>query len=187
MPTNPGKSLITLPSMTMKAGMTQRNSSNQSRLSLHLKASRKRPTGEWKDLRKPSSSNTRKSTEAKFLVTKNVNSISLERNEEEENNKMDETPDNTKMPIKTEMPVREAEIINEAKNEAGNELIKTHENDEAVEAYGSQPVAYYLKHKINEKLIKGLVKNNRFNNSLPGTQVGKKKGKAYKVTWRTCL
>ncbi|GKD73077.1 hypothetical protein Tco_1331359 [Tanacetum coccineum] len=119
--------------------------------------------------------------EAKFLVTKNVNSISLARNEEEENNKTDETPDNTKMPIETEMPVRKAEAMNEAKNEARNKSIKTHENDKAVEAPGSQPVAYYLKHKINEKLIKGLVKNNRFNNSLSGTRVGKKKGKAYKV------
>ncbi|GKA37087.1 hypothetical protein Tco_0723652 [Tanacetum coccineum] len=181
MPTNPGKSLITLPSMTMKAGMTQRNSSNQSRLSLHLKASRKRPTGEWKDLRKPSSSNTRKSTEAKFLVTKNVNSISLARNEEEEDNKTDETPDNTKMPAKTEIPVRKAEAINGDENGAGNESIKTPKNDEAVKASISQPVAYYWKHKINEKLIKRLVENNRFNNSLSGTRVGKKKGKAYKV------
>ncbi|GJZ57028.1 MAK10-like protein [Tanacetum coccineum] len=119
--------------------------------------------------------------EAKFPVTKNVNSISLARNEEEENNMTDETPDNTKMPTEIEMPVREAEAMNGAENGAGNESIKTPENDEAVEASGSQPVAYYLKHKINEKLIKGLVKNNRFNNSLSGTRVGKKKGKAYKV------
>ncbi|GKB96909.1 MAK10-like protein [Tanacetum coccineum] len=125
--------------------------------------------------------------EAKFPVTKNVNSISLARNEEEENNNTDETPDNIKMPTKTEMPVRKTEAMNGAKNGAGNESIKTPKNDEAVEAFGSQPVTYYLKHKINEKLIKGLVKNNRFNNSLSRTQVGKKKRKAYKVlpggTW----
>ncbi|GKB97158.1 MAK10-like protein [Tanacetum coccineum] len=119
--------------------------------------------------------------EAKFHVTKNVNSISLVRNEEEENNMMDEIADNTKMPTKIEMTVREAEAMNGAKNGARNESIKTPENDEEVEAYGSQPVVYYLKHKINEKLIKGLVKNNRFNNSLSGTRVGKKKGKAYKI------
>ncbi|GKA97541.1 hypothetical protein Tco_0825435 [Tanacetum coccineum] len=119
--------------------------------------------------------------EAKFLVTKNVNSISLVRNEEEEDNKTDETPDNTKMPAKTEIPVRKAEAINGDENRAGNESIKTPENDEAVEASRSQPVAYYWKHKINEKLIKGLVENNRFNNSPLGTRVGKKKGKAYKV------
>ncbi|GKB35825.1 zinc finger, CCHC-type containing protein [Tanacetum coccineum] len=36
-------------------------------------------------------------------------------------------------------------------------------------------------HKINEKLIKGLVNNNRFNNSQSRTQARKKKGKEYKV------
>ncbi|GKC69997.1 zinc finger, CCHC-type containing protein [Tanacetum coccineum] len=35
-----------------------------------------------------------------------------------------------------------------------------------MEAPSSQLVAYYLKHNINEKLIEGLVNNNRFNNSL---------------------
>ncbi|GKB27739.1 zinc finger, CCHC-type containing protein [Tanacetum coccineum] len=79
------------------------------------------------------------------------------------------------------MLVRKAEAMNGAENGAGNESIKTYKNDEAVEASGSQLVAYYLKHKINGKLIKGLVKNNRFNNSLSGTRVGKKNGKAYKV------
>ncbi|GJZ56616.1 hypothetical protein Tco_0611809, partial [Tanacetum coccineum] len=49
--------------------------------------------------------------EAKFPVTKNVNSISLARNEDEENNKIDETPDNTKMPTETEMTVRKAEAM----------------------------------------------------------------------------
>ncbi|GJU93896.1 MAK10-like protein [Tanacetum coccineum] len=94
--------------------------------------------------------------EAKFPVTKNVNSISLARNEDEENNKTDETPDNTKMPTETEMPVRKVEAMNGAENGTRNEPIKTPKNDEVVEAPSSQPVAYHLKHKINEKLIKGL-------------------------------
>ncbi|GJV21477.1 MAK10-like protein [Tanacetum coccineum] len=115
--------------------------------------------------------------EAKFLITKNVNSIYLTKGEEERSNKKEVIPDNTEM----EMPVKKAETKNRDENEAGNESIKTPENEEAVEAPGSQPVAYYLKHKINEKLIEGLVDNNRFNNSLSGTRVGKKKGKAYKV------
>ncbi|GJZ71334.1 zinc finger, CCHC-type containing protein [Tanacetum coccineum] len=92
--------------------------------------------------------------EAEFPVTKNVNSISFVRNEEEWNYKTDEAPDNTKMPTKTEMPVRKAEVMNGAENGTRNESIKTPENDEVVEVSGSQPVAYYLKHKINEKLIK---------------------------------
>ncbi|GJU15234.1 zinc finger, CCHC-type containing protein [Tanacetum coccineum] len=79
------------------------------------------------------------------------------------------------------MPVKKAETKNGAENRTGNKSIKTPENEEAVEAPGSQPVTYYLKHKINEKLIEGLVDNNIFNNSLSGTRVRKKKGKTYKV------
>nr|GEV54245.1 hypothetical protein [Tanacetum cinerariifolium]GEW15814.1 hypothetical protein [Tanacetum cinerariifolium] len=73
------------------------------------------------------------------------------------------------------MPVMEVEEINEVKS--GAKIIKISENDEAVEAPDSQPVAYYLKHKINEKLIKGLVNNNRLNNSQSRTQARKKKEK----------
>ncbi|GKB85314.1 hypothetical protein Tco_0957586 [Tanacetum coccineum] len=51
--------------------------------------------------------------EAKFPVTKNVNSISLARNEDEENNKTDEKPDNTKMPTETEIPVRKSKAMNQ--------------------------------------------------------------------------
>ncbi|GJU63353.1 MAK10-like protein [Tanacetum coccineum] len=118
---------------------------------------------------------------AKFPVTKNLNSISLTKGEEEGSNRMKVTPDNTKKPTETETEtlVMEVEKINEIEN--GAKLIKTPENEEAVEAPDSQPVAYYLKHKINEKLIKGLVNNNRFNNSWSRTQAGKKKGKEYKV------
>ncbi|GJX10334.1 hypothetical protein Tco_0200193 [Tanacetum coccineum] len=121
--------------------------------------------------------------EAKFLITKNMNSISLTKGEEERSNRMKVTPDNTKKLTETEMemPVKEVKKMNEVENGAENNSIKTSKNEEAVEALGSQPIAYYLKHKINEKLIKGLVNNNRFNNSRSGTRVGKKKGKEYKV------
>ncbi|GJT03552.1 hypothetical protein Tco_0824721 [Tanacetum coccineum] len=69
--------------------------------------------------------------EAKFPVTKNVNSISLATGEEERSDKTDETLENT--------------------------------------------------HRINEKLIEGLVDNNRFNDSLSRARVGKVKGKTYNV------
>nr|GEV12170.1 zinc finger, CCHC-type [Tanacetum cinerariifolium] len=106
--------------------------------------------------------------EAKFPVTKNVNSVSLKKGEEERSIKKEVTPDNTKRPTETEaeMPVKKAETKNEAENGARNKSIKTPENEEAMEAPGYQLVAYYLKHKINDKLIEGLVDNNRFNNSL---------------------
>ncbi|GKB91125.1 zinc finger, CCHC-type containing protein [Tanacetum coccineum] len=83
--------------------------------------------------------------------------------------------------VEAEMPIINAETKNGAKNGAENKSIKTPENEETVEAPGSQPITYYLKHKINERLIKGLVNNNRFNNSRSGTRVGKKRGKEYKV------
>ncbi|GJY68038.1 hypothetical protein Tco_0471020 [Tanacetum coccineum] len=121
--------------------------------------------------------------EAKFPVTKNVDSISLTKGEEERSNRTEVTPDNTEKhtEIEAEMPVKEVETKNGAQNEAGNKSIKKPENEEAVDAPGSQPVVYYLKHKINEKLIKGLVDNNIFNNSLSGTRVRKKKGKTCKI------
>ncbi|GKA08220.1 hypothetical protein Tco_0687551 [Tanacetum coccineum] len=94
--------------------------------------------------------------EIKFPVTMNVNSISLTRNEEEENNKTDETPDNTNMPTETEMPVRKAEAMNGAENGAGNESIITPENDKAVEVSGSPPVATVIEEKGKEyKVLPG--------------------------------
>ncbi|GJY87586.1 MAK10-like protein [Tanacetum coccineum] len=74
----------------------------------------------------------------------------------------------------------EVEKINEVENGAENKSIKTSKSEEEIEAPGSHPVAYYLKHKINEKMIKGLVNNNRFNNSWSRTQA-RKKGKEYQI------
>nr|GEU51476.1 microtubule-associated protein RP/EB family member 1C-like [Tanacetum cinerariifolium] len=119
--------------------------------------------------------------EAKFLVTNNLNSISLTKEEEGGSDRTMMTPGIAEKPTKTKtkMTVMEVEEKNEVKSAA--KIIKTSKNDKAVEAPGSQPIAYYLKHKIIEKLIKGLVNNNRFNNSRSRTQAGKKKGKEYKV------
>ncbi|GKA48072.1 hypothetical protein Tco_0741030 [Tanacetum coccineum] len=52
--------------------------------------------------------------------------------------------------------------------------IKKAEEEEVVEVLSSRPVEYYLKHRINEKLIEGLVDNNRFNNSVSRGSVGGK-------------
>ncbi|GJV55967.1 hypothetical protein Tco_1456972 [Tanacetum coccineum] len=117
--------------------------------------------------------------EAKFPVTKNVNSISLARGEEERSDKTDETLNNAIKPTRTKMeiPVKEAERNKETKNKP----IKKAEEKEVVEVLSSRPVEYYLKHRINEKLIEGLVDNNRFNDSLSRARVGKVKGKTYNV------
>ncbi|GKE53456.1 zinc finger, CCHC-type containing protein [Tanacetum coccineum] len=117
--------------------------------------------------------------EAKFPITKNVNSISLAKGEEERSDKMDKTLDNTVKPTVTEIeiPVIKAERSDETKNKP----IKKAEREEVKEVLSSWPVKYYLKHRINEKLIKGLVDNNRFNDSLSRARVGKVKGKTYNV------
>nr|GEW03685.1 MAK10-like protein [Tanacetum cinerariifolium] len=90
--------------------------------------------------------------EAKLLVTKNVNSISL---------------------IKKK---------NEAENGTKNKPIKSDEKEptqveeeESAEAPRSYPVGYYVKHIINEKLIEGLAENHRFNDSLSAARVEKTK------------
>nr|GEV28909.1 MAK10-like protein [Tanacetum cinerariifolium] len=116
--------------------------------------------------------------EAKFPVTKNVNSIPLAREEEERSNKTNVTPDNTEMPIKIKIPVKEVEMNNEVECK----LIKMAEEEETTEVPSSQPVEYYLKHGINEKLIKGLVDNHRFNDSLSTSRARKTKRKTYNIS-----
>ncbi|GKA84822.1 hypothetical protein Tco_0806476 [Tanacetum coccineum] len=129
--------------------------------------------------------------EAKHTVTKNVNSISLFRGKEEKNeddNAM--TCDSIKRldGSDAEMPLKEVKKENEAENGTKNEPIKSTkkeliraEEEEAMGATSPQPVGYYLKHKINKKLIEGLVENHRFNDSLSAARVGKIKQKTYNL------
>ncbi|GKE07104.1 zinc finger, CCHC-type containing protein [Tanacetum coccineum] len=102
--------------------------------------------------------------EAKSPVTKNVNSISLTRREQDRNDDNDVvTGDDIKKSTgtETEVLVKEAETENGTENKTKNKPIKKAEKEEIVEAPNSQPVKYYLKHRINEKLIEGLVDNHR--------------------------
>ncbi|GJT98500.1 MAK10-like protein [Tanacetum coccineum] len=122
--------------------------------------------------------------EAKYPVTKNVNSISLSRGKEENNNEDNATTgDDIEKTSGSypKMPVKEAEKENEAENGAKNESNKRAEREEVVESPSSQPVGYYLKHRINEKIIQGLGDNNRFNDSLSRVRVGKMKEKTYNL------
>ncbi|GJZ82693.1 zinc finger, CCHC-type containing protein [Tanacetum coccineum] len=118
------------------------------------------------------------------LSQKNVNYISIARREEEISDKDDIVADGGINETNTEVPVKEAEKENKAEDGTKNEPIKKTKNEEATEVPSFQPVGYYLKHKINEKLIKGLVDNHRFNDSLSGVRVGKVKGKTYNVSPR---
>nr|GEU92705.1 MAK10-like protein [Tanacetum cinerariifolium] len=113
--------------------------------------------------------------EAKSPVTKNINYISLARGKEERKDNDYMVADGGINEIDTKMPVKEAEKDTEAENGTKNKPIKR------AEASSSQPVGYYQKHKINEKLIKGLVDNHRFNDSLSRIRVGKVKGKTYNL------
>ncbi|GKE85182.1 hypothetical protein Tco_1558924 [Tanacetum coccineum] len=118
--------------------------------------------------------------EAKFPITKNLNSISLTRGEEERSEKTDVTTnDDFEKPTKTETEMTVKEAVKE--DEADNEPNKKAEKEKRTEAPSSQPVEYYLKYRINEKLIEGLVDNHRFNDSLSGAQVRKIKGKTYNL------
>nr|GEW27075.1 MAK10-like protein [Tanacetum cinerariifolium] len=101
--------------------------------------------------------------EAKAPVTKNVNSISLAKKEEERNDNYDMAADGDINGIHTEMPIKEVEKEIKAENETKNKPIKRAEREEIAKASSSQPVGYYLKHRINEKLIEGLVDNHRNN------------------------
>ncbi|GJX14388.1 MAK10-like protein [Tanacetum coccineum] len=122
--------------------------------------------------------------EAKSPVTKNVNSISLARKEEERNDKDDIATDGGINKTNTEIPVKEANKESKADDGTKNKPTRKTKNKEAAEVPSSQLVGYYLKHRINEKLIKGLVDNYRLNDSLSEVQVGKIKGKTYNVSPR---
>ncbi|GJR61581.1 MAK10-like protein [Tanacetum coccineum] len=100
--------------------------------------------------------------EAKFLITKNVNSISLVRGEEEGSDKMDETLDNTVKPTvtETEIPVKEAERNNETKNKPkkGPELGRIAEDilvEVAEHVYLLDFMIFYIKENKKRPFILG--------------------------------
>ncbi|GJY18494.1 putative cytochrome P450 [Tanacetum coccineum] len=88
----------------------------------------------------------------------------------------------------TMVPLKEVDKENEAKNGVGDKVVKSDEEklkkideEKLGEAPNSQSVGYYLKHKINEKLVEGLTENQKFNDSLSATRVGKMKQKIYNL------
>ncbi|GJR17133.1 MAK10-like protein [Tanacetum coccineum] len=88
--------------------------------------------------------------EAKFPITKHVNSISLTKGEEGGSDRTMVTPDNTKKPSQTEMKTHVIEVdkINEVENGAENKSLKTSKSEEALEAPGN------LKH-VNSLIDQG--------------------------------
>ncbi|GKD77999.1 zinc finger, CCHC-type containing protein [Tanacetum coccineum] len=120
--------------------------------------------------------------EARHHITKHVISISLIRMKEEKsvrNNEVD--GENIVEPNKSNLTetLEEVDGNDEVENKTNNEPVRSAKEkltrikgEELVEVPSSCPVGYYLKHKINEKLINGLVNNQRFNDSLLATRVG---------------
>ncbi|GJV49257.1 MAK10-like protein [Tanacetum coccineum] len=129
--------------------------------------------------------------EARHPITKNVNSISVIRVEKEKdlvNNRA--IIESIVEPSKSEEeePPKKASVTNEVERRADDEPTKSvrenvtkNEEEEAAGVSSSHTVGYYLKHRINEKLIEGLVDNQKFNDSLSATQVGKIKRKTYNL------
>nr|GEU37251.1 hypothetical protein [Tanacetum cinerariifolium] len=64
------------------------------------------------------------------------------------------------------------------------ENVTKNKEDEPVGVSSSHALGYYLKHRINKKIIEGLVENQRFNDSLSATRVGKMKRKTYDLLSR---
>nr|GEW74059.1 hypothetical protein [Tanacetum cinerariifolium] len=122
--------------------------------------------------------------EAKSPVTKNVNSISLARGEVERNEDNDvATGDDIERTTRTKMgkPVKEVEKENEAENGIKNKPIRRAEKEETTEAPSSQLVEDYMKHRINEKLIEGLIDKHRFNDSLSRARAKNIKRRTYNL------
>ncbi|GKF18889.1 hypothetical protein Tco_0063807 [Tanacetum coccineum] len=127
--------------------------------------------------------------EARYPISKNVNSISLIRMEEEKNVENNRPVDKSVVePSKSDEqePPKEVHKTNEGGRRADDEPAKgarenvtKNEEEEPAGVSSSHAVGYYLKHRINEKLIEGLVENQRFNDSLSATRVGKMKRKTY--------
>ncbi|GJV68389.1 MAK10-like protein [Tanacetum coccineum] len=128
---------------------------------------------------------------ARQTVTKHINSISLVKIEKEKGTQDNAIADNDNVShdrSDTLVPMSKVDKKNESGNGVGDEVVKCAEEklkktdeEKSGETPNSQPVGYYLKHKINKKLVEGLIENQRFNDSLSATRVGKMKRKTYNL------
>ncbi|GJT86744.1 hypothetical protein Tco_1068461 [Tanacetum coccineum] len=127
--------------------------------------------------------------EARHPVTKHVNSISFIKIKEEKSIKNNEVVNKNAVEHKKSNvvePIEEVDEKEEVEDGTNDEPVRSMNGglmgekvEELVEMPRSQPVGFYLKHKINKELIEGLVENERFNDSLLAVQLGKIERKAY--------
>ncbi|GJS32163.1 hypothetical protein Tco_0530545 [Tanacetum coccineum] len=109
-------------------------------------------------------------------VTKYVNPISLVRMENDKGKERDEVvEENIVEPI--QLVDKEEAMDDERDNESYGSKNKDSTRWDKLMIPRSQPIGYYLKHKINEKTIESLVDNHRYNDSLPATHLDGKMSK----------
>ncbi|GJZ75353.1 MAK10-like protein [Tanacetum coccineum] len=121
--------------------------------------------------------------EARHPITKNVNAISLVQMEEDKNIENNVVVDKNVIKLSELNAIEPNEVVDikkEVEDGTNDEPARNVEEEitgdgieELVEMPRSQPVGYYLKHEINEKLIEGLKGNQRYNDSLLATRLGK--------------
>ncbi|GJX28200.1 MAK10-like protein [Tanacetum coccineum] len=123
--------------------------------------------------------------EARHPITKHVNTISLVKMEKEKSVENNEVVDkNVVEPSELDV-VEPIELVDrkegmedgaddESDESVKEELTKWETKEEVlVEMPRSQPIRYYLKHEINKKLIKGILGNHKYIDSLLPTRSGK--------------
>nr|GFA12109.1 hypothetical protein [Tanacetum cinerariifolium] len=83
-------------------------------------------------------------------------------------------------------PIDVVDRKDEIKDGTGDEPVRSVKEEitrgktrELEEIPRSQPVGFYLKHKINKELVEGLIGNQRFNDSLLAMQLGKMERESY--------
>nr|GEX72274.1 hypothetical protein [Tanacetum cinerariifolium] len=86
--------------------------------------------------------------------------------------------------------VKQSEALEEKEHEedADDDELDRSGNDDQTRKYAnrliemprSQPIGYYLKHEINNKTVKDLVKNHKYNDALLKTRIGKMDSETYK-------
>ncbi|GKD43136.1 hypothetical protein Tco_1267781 [Tanacetum coccineum] len=89
---------------------------------------------------------------------------------------------------KAVVSLKEVDVENEAENATRDKLVKNTKEklkkiaeEKSGETPNSESVGYYLKHKINKKLVEGLIENQMFNDSLSATRVRKMKRETYNL------
>ncbi|GJT91344.1 MAK10-like protein [Tanacetum coccineum] len=129
--------------------------------------------------------------EARYPSTKDINSISLIPTKEEDNvvnnGAIAESIMEPSKP-KEEEPLKKVCVTKKVRRRKDGETTKSvkesitrNEEEDPVGVSSSHIVGYYLKHKINENVIEGLVENQKFNDSLSAARVGKIKQNTYNL------